>query len=122
MKSTPEQTQKRTELKRLVVRLGELAWQRYPEVAPRGVLAHPNVESRLDVVDYDEFFVVRHKAKAIPAKQTDGIVFLRFRRRVTKDGKHAMLWHVWEPGYAATKPEMVDEVFPVVSANLAALD
>lgn len=122
MKSTPEQTRKRGELKRLVVRLGEVAWQRYPEVAPHGVLAHAHVESRLDVVDYDEFFVVRHETRTIPAKQTNGVVYLRFRRRVTKDGKHAMLWHVWEPGYAATKPEMVDEVLPVVSAHLAALD
>ena len=123
MKSTPEQTQKRAELKRLAVRLGELAWQRFPEVAPRGVLARANVESRLDVVDYDEFFVVRHETKTVPAKQTNGTVYLRFRRRVTRDGKHAMLWLVWEPGYAATKPApellYVDTLIRRCSGNCA---
>jgi hypothetical protein len=121
MKSTPEQTAKRTELKQLVVQLGEFAWKRYPNVAPKGILEQSNVESHLDVVDYDEFFVVRHETSAIRAKQTDGVVYLRFRRRITKDGKHSMLWHVWEPGYAATKPEMVEEMLPVVAANLASL-
>lgn len=118
MKSTPEQTSKRRELARLVDVLGDLAWRAHPEVAKVGIIASKDSESRLDVVDYDEFFVVQHETTSIPAKKTGGKIFLRFRRRVTRDRRHAMLWHFWEPGYAATKPEVVDEMLPILQAHL----
>jgi hypothetical protein len=121
MKSTPEQTSKRHELARLVDALGDIAWRSYPEVAEVGIVASKDSESTLDVVDYDEFFVVQHETTTIPAKETGGKIFLRFRRRVTRDRKHAMLWHFWEPSYAATKPEMVDEMLPVIRAHLCSL-
>ncbi len=121
MKSTPEQTIKRRELKRLVVALGEVAWKRYPEIAPCGIIASKYPESKLGVVDYDEFFIVQHETKTIPATQTGGKVYLRFRRRVTRNGKDVTLWHFWEPGYAATKPEMLDEMLPIIRAHLASL-
>lgn len=121
MKSTPEQTSKRRELAHLVDALGDLAWRTYPEVAGVGIVESKESESKLDVVDYDESFVVQHETTTIPARKTGGKIFLRFRRRVTRDRKHAMLWHFWEPGYAATKPEMVDEMLPVIQAHLCSL-
>lgn len=114
MKSTPEQTAKRCELKELVELLGNLAWERSPEIAPCAIIASKNAESKPGVIDYDEFFVFEKQAQAIPAVQTGGKIFLRFRRRVTRDRKHQALWHFWEPGYAATKPEAVDELLPTI--------
>ncbi len=95
---------------------------RYPEIDPIGIIASKYVPV-IDpsIVDYDEFFVLQYETKTIPAKQTDGKIFLRFRRRVTRDRKRSALWHVWEPGYAATKPETVDELLPIVRAHVASL-
>lgn len=114
MKSTAEHAAKRRELKNLVTTLGELAWKQYPEIAACGIIARKNAPSNPSVIDYDEFFVLQHDTKTIPAKQTNGRVYLRFRRRVTRDRKHEALWHFWQPEYAATKPESVDELLPVV--------
>lgn len=121
MKSTPEQTAKRRELKALVDELGSLAWERNPEIAPCAIIPHKNSPTVEGVVDYDEFFVVEKETKVFPATATNGKIFLRFRRRVTKDRKNEALWHFWEPGYAATKPDAVDELLPVVRALVAAM-
>jgi hypothetical protein len=120
MKSSPEQTAKRRELKELVDLLGTLAWERNPEISACAIIPHKNSESREGVIDYDEFFVFEKETMVFPAKATNGKIFLRFRRRVTKDRKHQSLWHFWEPGYAATKPEAVDEVLPTIRALVAA--
>lgn len=111
MKSTPEQTAKRRELKELVDLLGNLAWERNPEIASCAIISRKNSESREGVIDYDEFFVFEKETTVFPAKATNGKIFLRFRRRVTKDRKHQALWDFWEQGYAATKPEAVDDYF-----------
>lgn len=120
MKSTPEQTAKRRELKELVDLLGNLAWAKNPEIAPCAIIAHKNSPSIDGVIDYDEFFVFEKETKVLPAKATDGKIRLRFRRRVTKDRKNQALWHFWEPGYAATKPEAVDELLPYLRSLVAA--
>jgi hypothetical protein len=120
MKSTPEQTAKRRELKELVDVLGNLAWERNPEIAPCAIIPKKNTPSIEGVIDYDEFFVFEKETKIFPAKATGGKIFLRFRRRVTKDRKNQSLWHFWEPGYAATKPEAVDELLPTIRALVAA--
>lgn len=121
MKSNPEQTAKRRELKQLVDRLGLLAWERNPVVAPCAILPHMNTLVVEGVVDYDEFFVFEKATKVVPAKATNGKIILRFRRRVTKNRKHEMLWHYWEPGYAATKPEAVDELLPLIRTLVASM-
>ena len=38
------------------------------------------------------------------------------------NGKHRVLWHVWEPGYAATKPAAVDELLPILRQRIASLE
>jgi hypothetical protein len=123
VKSTPGQTAKRRELKRLVALLGELAWQRYPDVAPCAVFTNENKDAPVEEGDitYDEFYVVQHDSKSLPALMTKGKVFLRFRRRITSDHKIEQLWHLWDPGYAGTKPESVDELLPVIKAHIALL-
>lgn len=119
MKSTPEQTTKRRELKRLVTLLGDRALKRFPDVASCGIFANKHTTvTDPKIITYDEFFVLEHVTKTIPAIETEGKIFLRFRRRVTRDGKLMSFWHVWEPGYAATKPETVEELLPIVRARV----
>lgn len=118
MKSSPEQTARRRELKLLVQAIGEMAWRLNPHVAPCAVIAHRNSPVVEGVIDYDEFFVFEHTVTTMPAAKTGGNAILRFRRRVTKDRKNEALWHLWEPEYAATKPETVAELLPAVR-NLA---
>ena len=120
MKATAEQIAKRRELKDLVDLLGNLAWERNPEVAPYAIIPRKDSSSVEGVIDYDEFFVVEKETKVLPAKATGGKIFLRFRRRITKDRKNQSLWHFWEPGYAATKPEAVDELLPTIRALVSA--
>lgn len=119
MKSTPEQTAKRRKLKELVDLLGNLAWAKNPEIAPYAIVAHKNSPSIEGVVDYDEFFIFEKETQAVLAKATDGKIRLRFRRRATVDRKHQTLWHFWEPGYAATKPEAIDELLPYLRSLVA---
>lgn len=119
MKSTPEQTAKRRELKKLVDLLGNLAWAKNPDIAPCAVIAHKNSPCIDGVIDYDEFFVFEKETKALPARASDGKIRLRFRRRVTKDRKHQALWYLWEPGYAATDPRAVEELLPGIRVLVA---
>lgn len=123
MKSTPEQTQKRRLLKKMTVYLGELAWRVYPEIASHAIIDSfdtPTEDPRK--IDYDEFCVYSWSTDTLPALKTKGFVYLRFRRRITRDRKYRSLWHFWEPGYAATKPESVDALLPVLEAQIESLE
>lgn len=120
MKSTPEQTAARRELKRIARELMELAHRRNPEIAPRGLWRN-RTTPMIKGGDFDEFYEIQHESKTIPAVETGGKVRLRCRRREIVGKGYLTIWHYWEPAYAATKPESVAELLPVVRAHVEAL-
>ncbi|AHF94470.1 hypothetical protein OPIT5_16755 [Opitutaceae bacterium TAV5] len=116
MKSTPEQTAKRRELKALTEELAELLHKQSPDVPEHAIAHRANEPVKEGEISYDDYFTLVHDVRSIPAKQTGGKVILRFRRRrwKAKRIRGDQLWQIWEPGYAATKPEAVEELLPVL--------
>ena len=115
MKSTPEQTAKRRRLKQISEYLAVLAHEQIKNIPAHAVFRRANEQHEDGVIDYDEYYTFSHRSTTLPASKTGGVVYLKCRRRVLR-GK-LCLWLVWEPGYAATKPESVDELLPLIAAD-----